>query len=264
MKNKIIILGITSDIGKEFAKMFYEEDYEIIGTYNSSKNLGLLPKKNIKLLKIDMDNIRTKDILKLKKISKNWMIFISCVGTISPIGKFFDNEIKKIKKSFNINFFSNFEILKKIIPQRSKKSHLFFFSGSGSNGPSNELSVYCLSKLLLIKSAELISSEYPDLNCTTIGPGFINTKIHNDLISKKIKFKKAYSKYLCLKNKEIDNNNAYKNIYSLIKQCIKYPLIAKGRNFSSRYDNLNDIFHKLQKKIKKNKNLFKLRRYDKI
>ena len=64
MKNKIIILGITSDIGKELAKMFYEEDYEIIGTYNSSKNLGLLPKKNIKLLKIDMDNIHAKDILK--------------------------------------------------------------------------------------------------------------------------------------------------------------------------------------------------------
>jgi short-subunit dehydrogenase len=264
MKNKIIILGITSDIGKELAKMFYEDNYEVVGTYNSSKNLGLLTKKNIKLLKIDMNNINNKDIIKLKKLSNNWKIFISCVGTISPIGKFFDNKIEKIKENFNINFFSNLEILKKIIVQRNKKSHLFFFSGSGSNGPSNELSAYCLSKLLLIKSAELISAEYPNLNCTTIGPGFIDTKIHKELISKKVKFKKAYGKYLSLKNREIDNNNPYKNIYSLIKKCIKYPIIAKGRNFSSKYDNWNNIFLKFQKQLKTNENLFKLRRHDKI
>ena len=261
MRNKIIIIGITSDIGRDLADKFYKENYKIVGTYNSSKNLKLLPKNKYNLLKIDMKNIKKKDILEFKKISTNWKKFISCVGTLDPIGKFFDNKIEEIKKNFNINFFSNIELLGKIISLKKDKSHIFFFSGSGSNGPSNGLSSYCLSKLMLIKSAELISEEYSDLYCTTIGPGFVNTKIHKNLIAKKHKCKNAYSKYLKLKNKNIDNKKSYENIYSLIKTCINNPALTRGRNFSSKYDNWQNNFSKFYLKLKKNNNLFKLRRY---
>jgi len=201
-----------------------------------------------------MKNISKKDILKFKKISLNWKIFISCVGTLDPIRKFFDNNIDEIKKNFNINFFSNIELLGKIISLKKNKSHIFFFSGSGSNVPSNELSSYCLSKLMLIKSAELISEEYSDLYCTTIEPGFVNTKNHKNLIAKKHKYKNAYSKYSKLKNKNMDNEKSYENIYSLIKACINNPALANGRNFSSKYDNWDNNFSKFYSKLKKNKN----------
>ena len=125
MRNKIIIIGITSDIGRDLADKFYKENYKIVGTYKSSKNLKLLPKNKYNLLKIDMKNISKKDILKFKKISLNWKIFISCVGTLDPIGKFFDNNIEEIKENFNINFFSNIKLLGKIISLKKNKSHIF-------------------------------------------------------------------------------------------------------------------------------------------
>jgi len=37
MRNKIIIAGITSDIGKKLASRFYEDGYDVVGTYNSEK-----------------------------------------------------------------------------------------------------------------------------------------------------------------------------------------------------------------------------------
>ena len=47
MKRKIIILGISSDIGKKLALQFYKKGFEVIGTYNSKKNIK---KKNIKII----------------------------------------------------------------------------------------------------------------------------------------------------------------------------------------------------------------------
>lgn len=259
MRNKIIILGISSDIGNYLAKEFVNEDFDVVGTYNNANNVKKLSKKNIKLIKININNLSKNAINNLKFNSKNWDIVISCFGSIKPLGKYFENSVKDIKKNFDINFFSNIELIKNIMSERKKKSHIFFFSGSGSNGPSNELSAYCLSKLLLIKSAELISEEYPDINCTTIGPGFINTKIHNELLTKKNKFNKAYKKYLFLKNKKNNKLKDLQNIFDLIKTCIKNPKFSRGRNFSSKYDNWKNNFLKYRKKLKKI-DAFKLRR----
>lgn len=260
MKNKVVIIGISSDIGQFLADKFFKENYEIVGTYNSKKSLKFISK--YKVIKLDMKKIKKNDVVNLKKISKNWKIFISCVGSLKPIGKIFDNNISKIKENFNINFFSNLEVLKNIINLAKNNGHIFFFSGSGSNGPSPELSSYCLSKILLIKTSELISEEYPKISCTTIGPGFINTKIHRDLISRKKKYKLAYKKYVDLKNKSKSKSmKVYNDIHSLIDTCIRNPSISNGRNFSSKYDDWKNNFSKNYLKLKKNKDLFKLRRF---
>ena len=259
MRNKIIILGISSDIGKFLANEFVKEGFDVIGTYNNPKHIKNISKKNIKLIRININKLSTKSITKLKYYSKKWDILISCFGSIKQLGKYFENSLKDVRKNFDINFFSNIEIIKSILIERKKKSHIFFFSGSGSNGPSNEMSAYCLSKILLIKSAELISAEYADINCTTIGPGFIDTKIHNELLVKKKKFTTAYKKYLFLKNKKNNKLNDLQNIFDLIKTCIKNPAFSRGRNFSSKYDNWKNNFLKYRKKLKKI-DTFKLRR----
>ena len=262
MKKKIIIIGISSDIGKALALKFYDDGYEIIGTYRTKKNINLLPKNKFKLIKFDIHGANRVSLKNLMKASKGWKVFISCTGTLNPIGKLFSQDIYKVKSNFNINFFSNLEILKEIFLLRKKNSHIFFFSGSGSNGPANDLSFYSLSKLLLIKISELISEEYRDLRSTTIGPGFINTKIHQELVAKKRKAATAYKKYLKLKKKKQKDEKSHDNLYNLIKTCIKNPEISNGRNFSSKYDDWQNNFKKYKLKIKKNNNFFKLRRYE--
>ena len=259
MKRKIIILGISSDIGKKLALQFYKKGFEVIGTYNSKKNIKKKEYQNYNLVNINALNLSKKGLSDLKKKSKGWDIVISCFGIIEPIGKIFDLDIKKIKKNFEINFFSNLEILKIILEARNKKSNIFLFSGSGSNGPAAGLSSYTLSKLLLIKLSELISDEYKDINCVTIGPGYIDTKIHQQLIKNKNKAKDFYKKYLSLK---LHNNNVdpYQHIHDLILKCIKYPKLSRGRNFSSKYDKWKNNFSRLKKNLIIDDNYFKLRR----
>lgn len=259
MKRKIVILGISSGIGKSLALQFYKKGFEVIGTYNSKKNLNKVEYQNYNLININALNLKKKGLSELKKKSRRWDILISCFGIIEPVGKIFDLDIKKIKKNFEINFFSNLEILKIILETRNKKSNIFLFSGSGSNGPAAGLSSYTLSKLLLIKLSELISDEYKDINCVTIGPGYIDTKIHQQLIKNKKKAKKAYKKYLSLKQYN-DKSDPFKNIYDLILKCIKYPKLTRGRNFSSKYDKWKNNFSQLKKNIILDDNYFKLRR----
>ena len=260
MKKKIVILGISSDIGRNLALKFFEKEYEIVGTYNSKGKIKKKEFKNYSLVKINASKISKQNLKILKKKCNNWDTVISCFGILTPIGKIFDLNIKNIKQNFDVNFFSNLQILKEISKIRKKKSNIFLFSGSGSNSPAPGLSSYTLSKLLLIKLSELLSDEYKDINCTTIGPGYINTKIHKQLIKNKNKAKDAYNKYLSLKIKNEQNSDSYNNLFDLIYQCIKNPKISRGRNFSCNYDKWRNNFSKIKKNIISNSNLFKLRR----
>ena len=127
MRNKIIILGISSDIGKFLANEFVKEGFDVIGTYNNPKHIKNISKKNIKLIRININKLSTKSITKLKYYSKKWDILISCFGSIKPLGKYFENSLKDVRKNFDINFFSNIEIIKSILIERKKKKSFIFF-----------------------------------------------------------------------------------------------------------------------------------------
>ena len=57
MKRKIVILGISSGIGKSLALQFYKKGFEVIGTYNS-KNLNKVEYQNYNLININALNLK--------------------------------------------------------------------------------------------------------------------------------------------------------------------------------------------------------------
>ena len=98
MRKKILILGSFGHIGYSLSKHLSRKNYEIIATYNKSKDrkmFSLLKKEKVKFIRCDL-----KDKTKLKKIFKNYNIHTCvCAAAVShdSVAKFFP------RKTINVN-----------------------------------------------------------------------------------------------------------------------------------------------------------------
>ncbi|MDB3938909.1 NAD-dependent epimerase/dehydratase family protein [Candidatus Pelagibacter sp.] len=101
MKKKILILGSFGHIGYSLSKHLREKNYEVIATYNKSKEKkknSLFKKENIRLIKCDL-----KDKKKLKRIFQNYKINTCvCAAAVShdSVAKFFP------EKTINVNCYA--------------------------------------------------------------------------------------------------------------------------------------------------------------
>ena len=154
------------------------------------------------------------------------------------------------------------QILQKFIPSANTKNNsspvCLFFAGGSTNNASKNYSAYTISKIASIKMVELLDAELPDISFTILGPGPVNTKIHQATLN--TSFEKIGEYYDKTKNM-LDNNLCYP-IENVIKCCDwlihqKRSLIG-GRNFSAVHDPWDQS--KISK-ISSNPDLFKLRRY---
>ena len=116
-------------------------------------------------------------------------------------------------------------------------------------------STYTLSKIALIKLVELLDFEVKNTKFSIIGPGWVNTKIHNSTL---ISNKAGKNKKLTIDKLKSNNLTSMNEIFNFFKWLYtQKKSIISGRNFSVVYDkNLN----KLKKNLVKDQNFFKLRR----
>ena len=79
---KILILGASSDIGRELTKYFLVRNYKVVAHLNkNSKDLNKLNNKNLKLFKFDLIKIKEFErFVKKDNIFKDIDIFISLTG----------------------------------------------------------------------------------------------------------------------------------------------------------------------------------------
>ena len=179
MKNNILLIGGSSDIGKNFIKSSkFNKEYDLIST--SSKNLDLSNESSI-------ENFIFKN--RNKKISH--IIFLSALNNIKKFENLKDDEIEK---TYKINFLSFIYILKKIINNnKSLESIIIISSLYGLYGRKGRF-IYSTSKHLLnglIKTLCIDLSEIK-VRVNGISPGFIKTKMTNKNLSK-IQIKKINS-----------------------------------------------------------------------
>lgn len=266
MKNmNIIILGVNADIGSNICKYYLNSGATIIGTYRKKKpNIDIsLYKKNLKLIRCNITNF--SDLTKLKnfiiKHKFKWDLIFSSVGTSEPIGSFFNLDFKNWENSLNINMISQLKTIHKLYPLRNKKKicNIALLAGSGTNGPIRNYSAYCVSKIVLIKMCELIYDENKDLNIFILGPGLTRTKAHFSTLKAGAK---AAPNYLRIKKFWESGNQGtdFKEIFDCMNWCIKIgPKIISGRNISVVHDRWGTFG--LKKKLKKDSDMYKFRRY---
>ncbi len=265
-KGCIFILSVSSDIGHALALSYVADGYEVVGTYRNRESVADLAQEDrIQLLHCDIASRESihRMIIAYKGISKPWDIFISCVGTMEPIGPFFAQDFEAWEESIKVNSTAQLRVLHGIYPYRLQGpvSYVVFFAGGGTNSAFANYSAYAASKLLLIKMCELLDDECEDLSIFIIGPGFRKTKIHRQTFENSAGAGRNLERTLGF-FRSSQTDNTYKDIYYFINRCIfKGKSVVSGRNFSVLYDFWHNG-HRLEKQLLKDPEKFKLRRFN--
>lgn len=250
---KYLILGSTSDIAKEYISHINLTDptAEII-TISRSIDSHITVNWDSKYLPVEPSKI---------PLLHDWDVFISFIGSQTPIGPIHLCSTDDIISGVNINFTYQFAFISECIPyrRRNQPCKLILFAGGGTNSAPTLYSTYISSKIALIKLTELLYAEYPDIHSTIIGPGWVKTKIHEPTLSDTGKLKTPHS------YKETQRRFAQNDFVSIRKviTCISTILSEPsskyaGRNISVQHDSWQDE-HFLSSYSSED-SLFKLRR----
>ena len=167
-----IILGGTSDIGKEIAKRLLRDGWEVTGTYRNEKPST----DGVKFHRCDLP-------FGLECFIEEWDLFVSCVGTMEPIGPFVKTWGKADGAWWNMgaNLLWPLQELRKQLPLRNPKASIMFSSGANTNSAHPNYFAYSIAKIATIKAMELLDAELPDCKCFALGPGYILTKMHEQI-----------------------------------------------------------------------------------
>jgi len=254
-----LILSVSSDIGSELATKWLKENKTVIGTYRTySKKIKDLEMLGCKTFKVDFSKkIQTsKFITKIKK--HNITKILSAVGSQDPIGNLIDVNFDEWEKSVIVNAINQIRCIIELYKNNKKKVKVILFAGGGTNNATESYSAYTLSKMMLIKFAELISFEEEKISCSILGPGWVKTKIHKSTLKNKRAAKKNYLRTI----KKLDSKECVP-MFKVI-ECIEWMFKQKkniigGRNISLVYDNWGS--KKLEQMLKNDSGMYKLRRY---
>lgn len=257
----VVIFSISSDIGYELAKSRLESGWKVFGTYRNDsvqvadiKSLGgvLIPAdfESRKSLKIACDDIIQK--------CGHWDELIVAPGTLEPIGFFESCNFESWADSINVNFTNQLYVVYEMHAAHNKDALIVFFAGGGTNGTADRFSAYTVSKIALIKMTELLDSEMSDIRLSIIGPGWINTKIHNETLNAKELAGPSFEETI-----QRQANNNFGSIDDVVR-CINWLSIQEkntigGRNFSVQHDAWETV--EFQNVLKNNSNAGKLRRF---
>ena len=192
MKNNILILGASSDIGIQLVKKCIENGYFVYAHYNSSQSeLSKFSKKNVFKLKSNFRNLNDKKIrefvkqLKSKKIA-NIVNLVGYIDNINYLKSNLENTISSLKVNTLIPNF----IIKELLPYMIKIQFGRIVNGSSIGvkfGGGESTYNYSLSKHTL----EFIPSYLKKLSIkniliNNIRIGVTNTKLHSKIKNKVI------------------------------------------------------------------------------
>ena len=171
---KAFITGGNGEIGSSIVEIFKNNGYKVISP--NSKELDL---RDSKLIDEYFNH------------NNNFDIFIHCAGINNP-SLIEDLDFNNIKETMQINTFSFYEILKKLMPyQKINGGYILAISSLYGQISKAGRTAYAMSKhalIGLIKTAAIELGRY-NIKVNAISPGFVDTNLtrkNND--SNKIKF----------------------------------------------------------------------------
>lgn len=259
----IFIAGISSDIGQELAARYLAEGHVVWGSYRHQDSLKKIP-MNERLFPCDY--ARKEDIQflcrSLARQGFTWDVLISAVGTEEPIGPFFAVDFDAWQENIHINALSQLRLLHGLYRLRRKERpcEVVFFSGAGTNDAAIRYSGYSLSKIALIKMAEILDAECPDLHFYVIGPGIVRTKIHQQTLNKPRESGPNYDKITRFLASD-EPGISFDEIHDCIDWCVSSAGDSlSGRNLSLVHDPWRGGGARLIDAIRRDKDMFKLRR----
>lgn len=261
---KALIIGISSGIGNALANHWLQCGFQVTGTFrNRSAITTGLQNRGAKLFQLDFLSQDSIDqFIKNYQISElTWDYLIVCPGTMLPVGPFENNDFRVWKKSLNVNLISPLEIVHGLLPYGSKieiKPLITFIAGGGTNGAPTNFSSYIISKIALLKATEILDAELDNFRTVIFGPGWIKTKIHDEVLQYRNAAPDAFEE--TERRLLADDFTPMGSVISFMDWAIEQSKeVLAGRNFSSRDDPWYQA--DFSKKLLKDPSLLKLRRH---
>lgn len=174
---KVIITGASRGIGFEMAKLFANENHEVLALSRNEQPIKSLGNVNIQAFPFNIS--QKEDLYKLETFLKEeWGevdVLINNAGKLlnKPFSK---TSIEEFKEVYEVNVFGVAAITKLVIPFMHKNGHVVTCSSMGGVQGSVKfpgLSAYSSSKGAVITLTELLAEEYketgPSFNVLALG-----------------------------------------------------------------------------------------------
>ncbi len=264
---KVLIAGITSGIGEGLAKLFLNDDALVSGTYRNKLDVN---KIDCEISRYYLDLSRPDSLDKLchdfKSKNYQWDVLIISIATLEPIGSFLATDFGEWEQSFDVNYFGQLQLLHSLHKFHAHDATVVFFTGGAPNGVLEKYSAYSVAKIGLTKMVEYLDHEDPNVKYTIIGPGWVNTKIHEQTIHASDEAGCNLERTEKFLEKGAEGTSML-DIYNCIGWLVEKPKdIVGGRNFAVVWDDWgsrsgNDM---LIEQLKNNSDLYKLRRLEPV
>lgn len=162
-----IILGLNSDIAKGLRTRLERDGWTVNGT---SRENHAVPQDR-------------------------WDMLIVCIGTMEPIGPFFECDHTDWVHSLYVNATFPLFMLRKAWANRKHGARVVFMSGPNPTVPTPTYSAYQAGKAILQSIIQTLNAEEPSARFVWFRPGVVKTKIHAQTIragERAANFNRAY------------------------------------------------------------------------
>lgn len=258
-----IIISISSDIGAALASDWLSSGYEVWGTYrNWSAKCEDLRKHGAVLEFCDLiDSNSIQNVLSKFPKYQDWSTLVLAAGDQKPIGLFHEIDFEEWAKSVQSNLLGQLHLLHgfmNVKSEREGKRTVILFAGGGTNNATERYSAYTISKIASIKICELLDFEYQDYKFACLGPGWVESKIHNSTIEAGVKAGKNFEKTKMMRSGSL--MNPMRDVIECCNWVIESEKsVVGGRNFSVVHDSWRSS--RLYFELQNNSEIYKLRRF---
>lgn len=235
--DKVLITGATSGIMKDVIKRI-KDDYFIYVTVHTEDELKRIKDFykddiNIKCFKLDITSKIDK-----KKIEKlDIDIFISNAA-IGMGGSIINIDMNKVRENYEVNVFSNFEVIQLVLKNMLKKNKgkIIVMSSLAGIIPIPFLGSYSSTKASIIKLTECLKKELKilnsNINISLIEPGMYKTGFNKVMLDNKYN-----TDFDNLFKDELDLIKRKENLMMLLLERKKLNSIVKQIEHAIRYSN---------------------------
>lgn len=264
MKQSVIIISASSDIGAAMATKWHREGWSVSGTYRTeTPPVASMMCSGISLVPCDLANNASVQSAsqQLRATVEAWDALILCPGQLDPFGPFLETDFNEWADSIRVNFVNQLRLVRELLPSRQREGAMpsvLFFAGGGTNSATMNVTAYTVSKIALIKMCELLDAEIPDTKFVIIGPGWVKTKIHEATLKAGARAGGSYEQT----QRRLESGQ-FVSLEQVIRSCewaMRAPReVVSGRNFSTAHDAWETS--ELEEQLRRDADMYKLRRH---
>ena len=207
---RILITGSSSGIGFLTAKTLAYKGHTIFLSCHRQSEIRYVKEKvkdykNIIVIKLDVTNLNDR-----KKALDLDLDCIICNAAVAQGGSFLEIDMEKVRENFEVNVFSNFQLVKNILKQMisKDKGRIVIISSLAANVPILFASSYSASKASVSSITKALKKEVSLINknvkIALVEPGLYHTGFNNVFLDNKyddgIYFRKLKDKIYKLEN----------------------------------------------------------------